>query len=87
MNIILGIGISFLAVYCVVMLAVIFKSKYPFKNFLFCALFGILLIFAVNFTSKFTGVSIPVNLYTLLCGGAAGPAGVILILMLNIILV
>lgn len=59
----------------------------PFKTIFFYAFLGILGLAAVNLTSKFSGVYIPVNAYTLGSAGALGLPGTISLLLLKMIFI
>lgn len=60
------------------------KSKRPFRRALLSMAVGLGMLFAVNLTSGFTGVSIPVSLLSVLLSAIGGVPGVTLILALNL---
>lgn len=56
------------------------------KSFFTSALLGLLALAAVNFTTQFTGVSVPINRLSLAASGGLGVPGVALVVVLNTIL-
>lgn len=63
------------------------KTKKPFKTIFFYAFLGLLGLAATNLTSKFSGVYIPINAYSIGCSAALGLPGTISLLMLRIIFI
>ena len=59
----------------------------PFKTILFYAFLGVIGLAAVNLTSKFSGVYIPVNAYTLGSSAALGLPGTVSLLLLKILFI
>ncbi|MBO4733836.1 MAG: pro-sigmaK processing inhibitor BofA family protein [Clostridia bacterium] len=57
--------ISVISVFALIILALHMKSRRPFRSAGINALIGIAAFAAVNLTTRFTGVRIPVNVYTL----------------------
>ncbi len=76
--IILGIFISFAVIHY------ISKNKRPFKRAFISLCCGALTLLAVNLTSGFTGVYLPVSLLSILVSLAGGVPGVTLMLALNL---
>lgn len=60
------------------------KNKRPFKRAFLSMCIGALTMLAINLTSGFTGVSIPVSLLSILTSVIGGVPGVTLILALNL---
>ncbi len=71
---------------CLVCIQVLIRSKHPVKKTIFNILIGIFSLIAVNISSTFTGVFIPVSLLSLGVAAVLGLPGVTMILMLNMIL-
>lgn len=69
--------IIMLAVFSLITIIVMFKSKHFFKAFVLSALQGVAALFAVNLLSAATGVSLAVNGVTLALSAIGGTAGVI----------
>lgn len=61
-----------LAVTELIILINAFKSRKPFTTLLINALSGILAIVVINITKNYSGVSIPLNWFTVLGGAAFG---------------
>lgn len=59
----------------------------PFKTIVLYAFLGVLGLAAVNLTSNFSGVYIPVNAYTLGSSAALGLPGTISLLLLRMIFI
>ena len=60
------------------------KNKCPFKRSLLSMALGVLILFAVNLTGTFTGVTLPISLLSLLVSTIGGIPGVTLMLGLNL---
>ncbi len=60
------------------------KNKRPFKRALLSMLCGLVTLLAVNLTSGFTNVYIPISLLSLLVSVIGGVPGVALLLVLNL---
>lgn len=60
------------------------KNKHPLKRAFISMLIGLFALAAVNLTSGFTGVSLPVSLLSILVSAAGGVPGVTLLLALNL---
>lgn len=56
--------ISVLSLFLLVLLILHIKSRRPFRSAVINALIGLAAFAAVNLTVRFTGVRIPVNIYT-----------------------
>ena len=80
-------GIALILLAALLLFAVIHfiaKNKRPFRRALLSMAVGLGMLFAVNLTSGFTGVSIPVSLLSVLLSAIGGIPGVTLILALNL---
>ncbi|MBR5922655.1 MAG: pro-sigmaK processing inhibitor BofA family protein [Clostridia bacterium] len=64
MKVITGVLIAVLSLFAAALLILHIKSRRPLRSAVINALCGILALAAVNLTCKFTGVRIPVNIYT-----------------------
>lgn len=64
MEIIKTVLISLLACAALVILFLHIKSRRPLKSAAVNALLGVLAIVIINLTAKYTGVHIPINVYT-----------------------
>ncbi len=62
------------------------KNKHPFKRALFSMFLGLAVLFVVNLTGSFTGVTLPVSSLSLAVSLVGGVPGVTLLLFLNLIL-
>lgn len=71
-----------LAVLCLTVIAVCYKTGHFFKSMALSALSGIGALFAVNLLSYYTGVTIAVNYITLIISGIFGLSGVIALLFI-----
>ena len=78
-------GIIIITLITVLIFALV--SRRFFKTILFNSLLGLCAIVLINLTSKFTGVHIPLNYYTVFGGASLGIAGVIGVLILNLIMI
>lgn len=65
MKILAVVLISVLSVFALIIFALHIKSRRPLRSAGINALMGIAALVAVNLTARFTGVRIPVNIYTL----------------------
>lgn len=72
-------------IYFLVYIILVMCCKKPIKTLLLFTLSGILALAMVNLTSKFTGVSLPVNPYTVGVSAAGGIAGTAALLIIKII--
>ncbi len=61
------------------------KSRRARKYLLISALIGVTSLVIVSLTSGLTGVSLPINLWTLLCASVASLPGVILMIAIKFI--
>ena len=62
-----------------------FKTKHPVRTILISALSGIAVLSIVSITGAFTGVSLPINGWTVGCSGVAGVPGVLLMLVMRMV--
>lgn len=61
------------------------RSRKPFRTIVFSALIGLAALLVVNISGIFTGVSIALNPWTVLCSAAAGVPGVLLLLAMRMV--
>ena len=64
-----------------------FRGKRPFRTMMITALLGLLTLTIVCISGIFTGVSLPINAWTVSCSALGGIPGVITLLILKIIFV
>ena len=76
----------FLILSGLIILSASLKSEKFFRSILLSAVSGIGSLFAVNIASAVTGVSLPVNLVTLLISGIGGVPGAVFLLLSDVIL-
>ena len=57
--------ISLLSVFAFVLIIIYIKSRRPIRSAVLNALLGLAALAAVNLTARFTGVYIPINIYSL----------------------
>ena len=82
MNTVGIITVSMLSVFAFVLFIIYIKSRRPLRAAALNALIGILSLAAVNLTARFTGVYIPVNIYSLPATAVFGlPAAAVLIVL------
>lgn len=77
--------ISFLALSALVLLGLHIRTLKPVRSVFLHALLGLVALFAVNVTTRFTGVSVPVNLYSVIGSCVFGVPGVCGMLILNLL--
>ena len=77
--------ICLLVIYGFIYLILAVGTKKPFKTIVLYAFMGVATLTMINLTSKFSGVYIPVNAYTLGSSAALGLPGTIGLLILRII--
>ena len=65
MNVITGIIIAVLSVFALIIMFFHIKSRRPLRSAAINAFLGLAALAAVNLTTRFTGVRIPINIYTL----------------------
>lgn len=61
------------------------KSKRPLRTLAASALTGLAALAVVAITGYFTKVSVPINLWSVLCAAGAGLPGVVLMLVMKIV--
>ena len=76
--------ITILSLYLFIYFILCVKTEKPFKTMAFFAFVGAAALLILNLTGKFTGINIPINLYTFSAGAMLSLPGVILVLLLNI---
>jgi hypothetical protein len=79
------IFICFCALYGFLYFIFAVTTKLPFKTILFYSFLGLAGVIAVNLSSAFSGVYIPVNFYTIGTASVLGIPGTISLLILRII--
>lgn len=72
-------------IYFLVYIIFIMCCKKPIKTLFLFTVSGILSLLVVNLTTKFTGVSLPINPYTVGVSAAGGIAGTVALLIIKII--
>ena len=87
MEIIKTVIISLISVFGLCILFLYIKSRRPLKSAAINALFGISALILVNLTSRFTGVHIPINVYTVPSSAVFGIPAVCTLIILQIIMV
>ncbi|MBR0466794.1 MAG: pro-sigmaK processing inhibitor BofA family protein [Clostridia bacterium] len=86
MKIFIIISIIILSLGFLALLYLHIKTLRPVRSFLLHALLGLSLLEILNLLSRFTGFSIPINLYTVIGSGVLSAPFVLGILLLNLIL-
>ena len=77
---------SVLGLFALILFVLHIKSRRPFRSAVINAVLGILALLAVNLTARFTGVYIPVNIYSLPAAALFGiPAVCVLIIVQMIV--
>ena len=79
--------ICFFVIYGFLYLIFAVRTNKPIKTISFFAFLGIVGLAAVNITSKFSGVYIPVNVYTLGSSAFFGLPGTISLLLLKMMFI
>lgn len=85
MEIIKTVFICLAAVYAVAFLFFAFKTGKPFKTVMINICVGIGAFVILNLLSRYTGVALGVNLWSLLCAAAAGVPGVALMVVMRLL--
>ena len=78
--------IAVLSLTAIYILYLALKSKKIFKFLFLNAFFGIISVFLVYFTEKYTGVFLPINQYTVIGGSVLGLPSTVGFLILQMIL-
>ncbi len=78
--------ITLLCVSYTIILILAIKSRKPLRFILSNAIFGVFILFLMHFTRRFTGVSLPINEYTVIGSSSLGIPAIIGFLFLNFIL-
>ena len=86
MKILLYIFLAILIFSALTLLVIFIKSKKFFKLFFLNALLGITILIILKLTAKFSGVFLPINLYTVVGSSVFGIPAIIGFLILNFIL-
>ncbi len=75
------------AIYVLIILFTMIKSKKFFRIFLLNVLQGVCVLFAVNLLGQYISIHIPINQWTLGVSSAGGISGVIMLLLCDIFLI
>ena len=75
------------AICAVALIIFAFRGKRPFRTMMITALLGLLALAAVCISGIFTGVTLPINVWTVSCSALGGVPGVITLLILKMIFV
>lgn len=84
----MGGKVIYLTIMCIIalfMLSMYKRCRRPFLTFISVTFMGFLAHAAVCITGSYTGVSIPLNGYTLFCSGTLSVPGVIMMILLGIV--
>lgn len=73
------------AVCAVALIVFAFRGKHPFRTMLITALCGLIALAVVCVSGIFTGVTLPVNPWTVTCAAVGGIPGVVTLLILKLI--
>ena len=85
MEILKIITIAALVIYGILFLVFSLLEKRQVYTILLFMLIGVVSMLVINIISGFTGINIPLNLYTLLTSAFGGVPGVVTLLLLKII--
>ena len=77
--------IIFYALYLILLLIFCKKAGRFYFTFILNALLGVVLLTLINLTSRFSGLYIPVNEYSLLASATLGIPGTAALLIINLI--
>lgn len=86
MNIILIAAIAVLSVFTLALLVFHIRSRRPLRSILLNAALGIAALIIINLTSRFTGVHIPINWFSVGGSGIFGLPAVFTLLILQMII-
>lgn len=86
MKIYLICAASVLGVLSLILLILHIKTLKPLRSILLHALLGFAALAVINLTARYTGVKIPVNLYSVIGSGVFGIPAVCGFLILNLII-
>lgn len=78
--------LSVVAIYCLLYVFLLFRTKKPFKNLLFNAIIGVASLLIIYLIRRFTLFYIPINQWTVLSGAIGGLPAVFGILIFRIML-
>ena len=79
--------ISVILVYLFLYFILSVRTKKPFKTMFFYAFLGVVTLAIIKLTTPFSGVTIPLNGYTLGTSAALSIPGIIMLLILKIIFI
>ena len=86
MKILCCAAIAVLSVFALALLVFHIRSRRPLRSILLNAALGIGALIAINVTSRFTGVHIPINWYSVGVSGIFGLPAVLTLLILQLIM-
>ena len=86
MKILCCAAIAVLSVFALALLVFLLRSRRPLRSILLNAALGIGALIAINVTSRFTGVHIPINWYSVGGSGIFGLPAVLTLLILQLIM-
>ncbi len=86
MKILCCAAIAVLSVFALALLVFHIRSRRPLRSILLNAALGIGALIAINVTSRFTGVHIPINWYSVGGSGIFGLPAVLTLLILQLIM-
>lgn len=87
MQILKYVLMSVVFILSVVYFILLCRTKKPFRIFLYVVLSGLIPMIIINLTSKYTGLEIPVNLYSVSISSGLGITGVTALLLLKVIII
>lgn len=87
MNTAVVIMILFCTVVLFGIINALFLKKKPLKTGFMYVLFGVASLFAVNLTSAYTGINLPISCWSLIISGVGGIPGTILLCVMQFIIV
>lgn len=79
-------AIAVLSLGALILLGLYIRGRKPIKSLILNALSGIAAIVIINLTTKFTGIHIPVNWWSVISASGLGAPAVIGIILLQIII-
>lgn len=85
MKILIILSVAVVSLSALLLVGLHIKTLKPFRSFLIHAATGIAVLVLINLLERFTGIRIPVNLYTVLSACVLGSPAVFGFLILNLI--
>ncbi len=86
MKVFIAVSLVVALVFALWLVVICARSKKPIRCFLLLSILGLACIVTINLLSGFTGVKIPLNIYTVATGAILGVPGVIGLLIINVLL-